>query len=324
MGEFIDFQVEWNEDPAMLGQEIIKHLTVNRLRAKKPTVLFLSGDSGEGKSYTALKIADIINQHYGVDTAEVLDDFVVYTPLEYTKKLDYLLFQQRSKKIRVMIIDEARELIKAHLWYSFINQAIADANAMSRRIKPLVIIVVSQFIKDIDPSVRRTLTFYGKCTRPLTGSTIFTLYRIWKDDMDIERPKMRIRKVRGYIIKNGRYFQFTPDRFRVRLPRKEIIERYEKMNYESKAKIIRQKLEMLMKNLEKELGHQFDKVDQLVTYYVEHPELMNLILERKRNKIKVRKEFKQMHDLTATEVKEFEKRLLEKLAEKGFAKVVET
>lgn len=324
MGRFIDFQIQWNEDPEVLGQEIIRHLTVNRLRAKKPTVIFLGGDSGEGKSYTALKIADIVNEYYDVDTAEVLDNFVVYTPLEYTKKLDYLLFNKEAKNIRVLMIDEAREMIKAHLWYSFINQAIADANAMSRRIKPLVVIVVSQFIKDIDPSVRRTLTFYGKCVRPLSGSTIFTLYRIWKDDMDIEHPKMRIRKIRGYIIKNGRYFQFTPDRFRVKLPRKEIIERYEKMNFESKAKIIRQKLELLMKNLEKELGHQFDKVDQLVTYYVEHPELMHLIVERKRNKIKVKKEFKQMHDLTGMEVKEFEKRLLEKLAEKGLAKVVET
>ena len=321
MGAYSDFQVEWYEDPRELGHEIIKHLTVNRLKAKKPTIFGITGDSGEGKSYTTLALADIVNQEFGVDTAEVLEDFVVYTPLEYTRKVDRLLFDKDLRKVHTIMIDEGRELIKSKLWFDFIRQAISDVNAMHRRIKPLVVFVVSQDVVDILKDVRRTLTFYGKCVRPLYKNTRFTLYRLWKDERDLENPKLRKRKVTGFIIKNGRKIKFTPSHSTIKLPRKEIIEKYEELSFEKKAKIIRQKIETLLKQVEKEIGQQFDKVEQLVNYYTEHPELLNIILERKRNRIKVRKEFKQMHDLTATEVKEFEKRLLEKLAEKGFAKM---
>ena len=321
MGQFIDFVVEHVDDPAELGHRIIRNITVNRIKAKKPTIIGITGDSAEGKSYTGLAIADIVNQEFGVDTAEVIDDTVVYTPLEYTKKFDRILFDKDLKKVHTFMIDEGRELIKSKLWYDFVRQAIADVNAMHRQIKPLVVIVVSQDIGDVLRDVRKTLTFYGKCMRPLSGNVHFTLYRLWKDERDLENVKLRKRKLRGHLIKDGRKVVFVVNKFRVRLPRKEIVEKYEKLSFERKATIIRNKLEALLKQIEKEIGHQFDKVDQLVTYYTEHPELLNIILERKRNKIRVKKEFKQMHDLTQTEVKEFEKRLLERLAEKGLAKV---
>lgn len=323
MGQFIDFVVEYTESPEELGQRILRNITVNRIRAKKPTIIGITGASSEGKSWTALKIADVVNEELGVDTAEVLDDIVVYTPLEYTRKLDRLLFDKELRKVHTLMIDEGRELIKSKLWYDFVRQAIADVNAMHRQIKPLVVLIVSQDITDILKDVRRTLTFYGQCMRPLSGGVHFTLYRLWKDERDLENVKLRKRKLRGHIIKDGRKVVFTVNKFKVKAPRKEIIEKYEKLSFERKSKIIRGKLETLLKQIEKEIGHQFDKVEQLVTYYSEHPELLNIILERKRNKIRVKKEFKNMHDLTATEVKEFEKRLLERLAEKGLAKVVE-
>ncbi|WP_456477594.1 hypothetical protein [Geoglobus ahangari] len=323
MGQFIDFVVEYTEDPEELGRRILRNITVNRIKAKKPTIIGITGASSEGKSWTALKIADIVNEEFGVDTAEVLDETVVYTPLEYTKKLDRLLFDKELKKVHTLMIDEGRELIKSKLWYDFVRQAIADVNAMHRQIKPLVVLVVSQDIADILRDVRRTLTFYGQCMRPLSGGVHFKLYRLWKDERDLENVKLRKRKLRGHIVKDGRKVVFTVNKFKVKAPRKEIVEKYEKLSFERKSKIIRGKLETLLKQIEKEIGHQFDKVDQLVTYYTEHPELLNIILERKRNKIRVKKEFKNMHDLTATEVKEFEKRLFEKLAEKGLAKVVE-
>lgn len=322
MGKYIDFVVPYNPDPEVLGSKIIENITCNRLKAKKPSILFLTGDSGEGKSYTGLKIVDIVNKHYGVDTAKYLNNIVVYTPLEYTRKLDAILHDKEYKDIRVILIDEAREVIRAQLWHSFINQAIADCNAMSRRIKPLVMIIVSQFIKDIDSSVRRTLIYYGKCARPLTGSTRFDVYRIWKDDSDIERPRLRKRKLRGYVVNNGAYSTLIPS-FEVRVPPKSIIKTYETQNFESKSKILRKKLEDLMKVLDKELGHEFDKVNTLVDQYIKRPDMLRMIVQRKRNKISLKKEFRDMHDLTNIEVHEFEKILLQRLAEEGIAKVEE-
>jgi len=323
MGKYIDFVVHEQADPEQTGKHILQHLTVNRLRAKKPCVILVVGDSGEGKSFTALKIAEVVNNYYNVDTLKTINDFIVYTPLEYTQKLDNILHnnekRQDIKNLRVLMIDEAREVVRSHLWHSFINQAISDCNAMSRRIKPLVIIVVTQFVKDIDSAVRRTITYYGKCARPLTGSTRFDLFRVWKDDHDLERPKLRKRKVKGYIIsKQKQYSLYTPE-FEVHLPDKKIINAYEHQNFEAKSKILRKKLEDMLKMLEKDIGHEFDKVHALVNHYINNPDNLRLIITRRYNKIRVKKEFKQMHDLTNIEVSEFEKLILEKLAQKGLA-----
>lgn len=318
MGKFTDFVVNYNENPEELGKEIIKSITINRLKAKKPSIIFITGDSGEGKSYTGIEVLEIVNEATGVDTLKYLNDQIIYTPLEYTRKLDKILFDKKLKKVKVILIDEARELVKAKLWHSFINQAIADCNAMSRRIKPLVLIIVSQFVSDIDSDVRRTIMFYGKCARPLKGRTNFTLHRIWKDDRDIERPRLRKRGLKGYIIKDGVYSVFKP-KFTIKLPPKEVINKYEEQNFEAKSKIIRKKLENLMKMLDKEIGHEFDKVKELVDFYIKKPEMLKMIIERKHNKIKVKSKFRAMHDLTPIEVSEFQKLLIQELAKKGMA-----
>ncbi|GAG57412.1 unnamed protein product, partial [marine sediment metagenome] len=231
-----------------------------------------------------------------------------------------VLFDKEKKDIKVIMIDEARELVNARLWHSFINRAIADCNAMSRRIKPLVLIIISQFISDIDSDVRKTIMFYGKCARPMKGRTYFTLHRIWKDDRDIEKPKLRKRKLSGYIIRKGIYSIFKPD-FRIKLPEKEVIKKYEDQNFQAKSKIIRKKLENLMKTLDKEIGHEFDKVNTLVDFYLKKPAMLNMVVDRIHNKYKVKKKFKEMHDLTPIEVKEFQSQLVQKLAEKGLAEI---
>jgi hypothetical protein len=323
MGKYIDFIVPYSSDPEELGSTIIEHITCNRLQAKKPSVIFLTGDSGEGKSYTGLKILDIVNQYYGIDTIRYLNDQVVYTPLEYTRKLDAILHDKEFKKVRILMIDEAREVIRAQLWYTFINRAIADCNAMSRRIKPLVLLIVSQFIKDIDSDVRRTLVYYGKCARPLKGRTQFELWRIWKDDSDIERPRLRKRRIKGYVKNNGVYSTLIPN-FEVKIPPKKIVDIYEDQNFESKSKILRKKLEDLMKILDKELGHEFDKVNELVDFYLKRPDMLRMIIQRKRNRITVKQQFRKMHELTNIEIHEFEKLLIQRLADKGIVEIQKT
>lgn len=327
VGKYIDFIVDRSDNPEELGRAVLRNITCNRLRAKKPCVVFLTGDSGEGKSFTGLKFLDVVNEEYGIDTLETLNDSVVYTPLEYTQKLNNMLYYKKNnrmdlKNLRVIMIDEAREVVKARLWHSFINMAIADCNAMSRSIKPLVIIVISQFIKDIDSNIRYTLTYYGRCARPLSGRTHFDLFRVWKDDLDLERPRLRKRRVKGYLVSNKRYSLFKPE-FEVKLPDKRIVEKYEAENFTAKSKILRKKLEDLMKMLERQMGHEFDKVNMLVDHYIQNPDSMRLIVQRYRNKIRVKKEFKQMHDLTNIEVSEFEKLLIERLAQKGMAEIDE-
>jgi len=309
-----DFSIE---EKRAFSEEIIQRILLNRIKKNKPTVLLLVADSGEGKSYTGLKICDILLKAQGVDFAKHINDVVVYTPLEYARKIDNLLNNKELKKVNVIMIDEARELVKAQTWYSFVNRAIADVNAMSRGIKPMVFIVVTQFIKDIDPATRRTLTFYGKCARPHRRVKLW-LYKLWKDDRDIERPELRKRRIYGVVKRGNRKATIKPT-FNFSLPRKELVEPYEIMQRKQKGRLIRRKLEMLVKNLEKEFKGMYNKVDAMAKWYLEHPDQLKLIIERKGKKIKVKKDVKAMHELSGEECIELEKRISEKLIKRGLA-----
>lgn len=325
MGKYLDFIIDYNEDPAVMGNQILQNITINRLKAHKPCIIFVSGDSGEGKSYAGLKILDVVNNYYGIDTLETLDDSVIYIPTEYLTKLDNCLFWKRNKRLdlenlRVLMIDEAREVVKARLWHTFLNQAIADCNAMSRSVKEIVLIVVSQFIKDIDSAVRYTLTFYAECERPLTGSTRLRLDRVWKNTFDLERPRLCKRPVVGYIDHGKTRQKFYPW-FEVRKPPKEIYKKYDQNTFNAKSKILRKRIEETLKRLQKEIGHEFDKVQELVKYYMENPGQMKVIRDPRYKKFRLRKEFRDMHDLTNIEVTEFQKLLHEKMAEKGMIRL---
>jgi len=323
MGRFIDFRITVDdENDPELGKKIVEHLTYRKLQAKKPVVWFIGGSSGEGKSYTAIKIMDIVNNLFGIDTVEYLNEQLIYVPIEYATKMNNILFSKDMKKVRAIMIDEGRELLPAKLWYNFVNQAIADINAMSRGVKSLLLIIISQYFKDIDTSVRRTITYYSKCYRPLSGSKVsFTPYTIWEDDRDIDNVKLRKRHIRGYItIRGKRPFLYIPNRLWVTKPREELIEIYESTMREKKAAIIRRKLESILQAIEKELAPKYEKIDYLVNYYIERPDLLNLFLERtENNRFVLRKEFEKAHDLTPSERAEFKRRLLDKLAEKGLA-----
>lgn len=297
--------------------EVLKHITINRIEANKPTIIFVTGDSGEGKSYTALKLAQAILRAKGLDLKDYIDDLVIYTPLEYTEKLNKILFDKNYKDVKVLILDEARDIIKAKKWQSYINQAISDINAQSRGVKPIVTIIVSQFIGDIDKDVRRTITYYGAAHRPMKMATRFKLFRVWKDDWDIEAPKLRKRPLKGVIRRSDGRTVKLKNTFKVLIPEHEVKMRYERSQREAKTKVIKQRMELLLKELQKEFKDEFSKVDSMVDWYVQHPDNLKLIIETKRRKVRLRKEVQQMHDLTSTEAKEFEKRLKEKLVERG-------
>ena len=319
MGLTIDFVVDWKDDPAEVGRSIIRNIVVGRLKYKKPVIIFIGGKSGEGKSYTGLKIMEIINDYFGVKTD--VDSQVIYTPLEYGDKINKILFDKAFKNYRVIMIDEAREVISAKLWYSFINRALADINAMMRRVKPICIIVISQFIKDIDVSMRRTLNYYVKAKRPLGKRAQFKMWALWMDDRNIENPQLRKRRIKGLVSKNGRRFRFAPKYFEVTLPDKAVIDRYEVENYECKATIIKNKLSELMREIEKEVGTASKKVDIIVDYYAKHPENLHLVVQRSRGKFKIRKDIQKLHDLDKDELSTFKEKLMAKLERNGLAEI---
>ena len=319
---FCDFVVKY--DPAKdttkdITERILYSLFVKRLKQKKPAVTFLSGDSGEGKSYGAIAFMDVLLKVQGLDLKDYFKDVNVMVPLEYPKKLDALLFKKELKKVNFLCMHEAREIIKSKMWRSFLAQSVADCNAMSRQIKPLGIFIISQFIRDITTDVRYTLNFYIKMRRPRGKPARAYISIVWKDDSDLEKPKLRKRRIMGYLqYPNGRRQKYIPQYLEILHPRKELTELFEKMDYEAKATIIRGKLNKQLKEMQEDLGDIGNKVDTMVEWYTTHIESLQLIGKRHAGKLRVSPDFRAMHDLSEIEVKQFETKINEALKKKGF------
>lgn len=316
-----DFVVAYNPDEDNIQDvthRIFYSLFIRRIKRKKPAVIFLSGDSGEGKSWAALKIQQVLLGMQGFDLKECLEKVNIYQPLEYGNKLDNLI-KKEPKKLNVLIIHEARELVKAKLWHSFINQTISDINAMSRSLKRLVTIIVSQFIRDISTDIRYTITFYCKVVRLANSPARVYIYKMWKDDRDLENPKLRKRRIWGYLrMPNGRLKRYSPKYFELTPPSEEIIKEFERRDYEAKSYIIRNKLNKLIAEMRKELETDNAKVSAMVEWYTKlHPEQLSQIGKQRKTGFYLAKEVKKMHDLNDDEVKDLQQKITEKLKEGG-------
>lgn len=298
-------------------KKIINSLYVKKLHGKKPVVTFISGDSGEGKSWAALKLMETILELQGVDMAKVNKVVNVHTPLQYPEKLRLLLEPQKFvkdpeelkllKKTNVLCVHEARNLIKSKKWQEFTSQAVADVNAMSRAIKRIAFIIISQFIRDITSDVRYTLNYYCKCSRPINKRTKLYFNIMWKDDRDPHNPKLRYRKLCGYFVKpNNMYKKVFIDYFELDKPKKEITDEFDEDDFQAKGKIIHALMEKMISKLQTEFNYGTKKIDAMVKWYTENPDMLQKIGKTTaRGKWKFKPSVAEMHDLTPTEFKDF-------------------
>jgi len=318
---FCDFAVRYDPDkdtPEDLTKKILYSIWIKPIKGKKPRVVFVGGDSGEGKSYTVLRLQEILLEMQGLKLIDYLKDINVITPLEYTQKFDNLIHDKNLKKINIIAMHEAREVVKAKLWHGFLAQAISDVNAMSRSIKRFLTFIVSQFIRDITTDIRYTLNYYCIVRRPLSKRARLYINVMWKDDRDLEKPKLRKRKLSGYLIdKQNRYRRFVPQYLEVARPSKEVRELFDTIDTEAKRFIIRQKLDRLAREIKADIGEKSNKVSNMVTWYIKHTENIPLIGKQRRGNWRVSRQFKEMHELNEGEVKLFEKSLNDKLKEAG-------
>lgn len=301
-----------------LTKKIFYSVFIKRIKAQKPCIIFVSGDSGEGKSYSAITIQRILMEIQGLGLMEYLNNINVYQPLEYPQKLRELLFNNDLKKVNIICMHEAREIVKAKLWYNFLNQSISDINAMSRKIKRLITIIISQFIRDISTDIRYTLNYYCVVRRPKNKPARVYINVLWKDDRDLEKPKLRKRKLSGYIVlPGGAYRRYIPKYLECKQPPKEIRDEFDKKDYESKAHIIKKKIDSLIKEMEQDIGSTTQKISTMVEWYINNPTSLNLIGKVYKNKFRLKKNFKIMHELSDYESEQFEIKLNEELEKQG-------
>ena len=144
---------------------------------------------------------------------------------------------------------------------------------------------------------------------------------MWKDDRDLQNPKLRKRKVWGYIrMPNGRKKRYYPNFIELSKPSKEVIDIFEKNDRESKLIVIKKKLDSLIKEMEKDAGVEDNKIGAMVDWYTKDQEALMSVGKRSRKKWRVNKEIKKAHGLTDTEFKIFEQRLNEKINKMGSEK----
>lgn len=312
----IDFVVEWCDDPFELSARILYALFVQPLKGNMPCIVVCVAKSGRGKSYSVISMMDAIYTLMGIDLREYLTKSIIFNPIEYGEKTKALLYERSLKDLVFAQLDEARDLIGAKNWQKFINRVVPDVQATSRTIKPLTFFIVTQSILDVTKDVRRQIDYYAVFSRKKHGPAKMKLYEIYIDDRDVERPKLKKRRVYGIIRKDGIPLRTFPV-FVFKRPRKELVDQYEPLNFEYKTAYIRRRLEELMQSLKKSLTTETEKVEAMVGFYVSNPNYLGNIVKMRGQKLHLVKDIRKLHDLTEVEEKMFKEKLEKRLIEDG-------
>lgn len=316
----MDFKVvlKPGEGKKEIGAAILRSLTLNRIKHNKPSIIFIAGNSGEGKSYTALRIQEIIFNSLGLDLNDYIDDVNIYHPIEYSDKMKKILYDKAYKKVKVLTMHEAREVVKAKLWHSFVTQAISDVNAQARAVKRMVFIIVSQTLSDIAKDMRKTINYYCHVERPLRQKARLRINRVWFDDRDLENLRLRHSPISGIVrLTTHRDIIFRPKYIEINLPNKELRKRFNESDHKAKYDIIRHKLDKIMQEIKQDSEIETVKVKAMVKYYMDKTELLQTLGKYSRGKWRLHKDSRAMHDLTDKEAKDFELQVLEQMKERG-------
>lgn len=316
-----DFYIKVNSQTT--GQDVsnmlIERITLRRLKYNKPSVMFIGGASGEGKSMAGLYIQQTIMGLLGLQLEDYLETINVFTPVEYPKKIHDILYNPLYKKIRIICIHEARELVSAKNWQGFVERAVSAIGVLSRSIKPLVIIIVSQSISDITKELRRALTYYCTVWRPAGKQSRLYLNLVWQNDKNMEKPMLDKRKLIGKVYNEdtGVTRMFFPKYIEFPKVRPEIYKRFNELDTGAKSAIIQMKINKQLEAIQAEMGLPSQKIQEMVEYYIKNPDQLSLIGKQRKGKLVIGSSFKKMYSLTDPETEEFHAKLNDALAKGG-------
>lgn len=316
-----DFNIRYNPDvdnEHTVSSKIILALTLQQLKAHIPIIMSITGKSSSGKSSTAINLQRKIFEAQGLSQEQFFNVSNIFTPLEYSRKMHSVLYDKENKGVNCIIIHEARDVIRAKDWHSLLSQVVADVNALSRAIKPLCVIIVSQNVKDITSEVRRTISLYGETKRRATGNVRFYMYKTYQRLIDIETIKTGRRKIIGNIIfPDGTKRKLRPKCFLMNMPPKQIMDMFVELDLAAKKKILDRKLNELSAEMERQYGEEVSKLKTLVDFYTSDPDRFEHIGRMNAGFFVVSKDFAKLHDLSRDEKKEFIMLVEKKMREKG-------
>lgn len=305
-----DFQVRWQGNVEETTKEIFRHMLVKPLRSGMPLTIALVGKSRVGKSVFALLLQDIIYKDYGDDFLEILEHVVLIKPNHYATKVKAILKQEEPihKKCRTLQMDEAKFLINSDEWQSLRSKTIRTVAATSATIKPLVFFIVAQMLGDIDSKTRRTIDYLFTIKRSPGQKPKVVPYVFYEKIDDLDRVKIKPRRVIGMIeYPNGKFVQYTPT-FRPQLPRQELLDKYH--SFEEKDK--REEIFALLDDIEKEAdrlsGKDKIKLKEFADYLVLNPQKLEEVgmINKRTGKWKFSKDALGRYNYSPKEFKEIE------------------
>lgn len=304
------FLVKYTGDIFDTSGQILHKLIVNRTKKNKPCVICIVGKSGEGKSNVGLYIADETYKREGIDFVNYVKETVIMSALDFGPKTKDILRSKDLKKAFILIIDEAKATVNSQDWATAVNRTIAMVNSLSRAIKPMAIIIISQSLKDVDRATRDTIDYYIKVQRGDEGASA-KIYEFWVDDRDLDRPKTKKRIVSGLIEnEKGEVQPFQLNKIVFGKVRKDVWDKYNSIMYEAKDKLIEAEFENLDRHLQTKYGNkEIERVINIADYLQNNPDRINEYGKTVRKTWRLNNEFKLHFNLSDLQVRELEKNL---------------
>jgi hypothetical protein len=170
--------------------EFVAKLFYNKfVKANKPCHIFVTGKSGEGKSWLSLKLAEIIcsELELKVKPEHVLNLHAIYDFEDFTKVCKHV-FESKCE-IPLIMMFEGSVLSHARQFMSKQNIVIGRIMSLSRTVKPVIFIINSQHWRDLDVWLRRRVDFYITVNRYVlsTGQSIKPIAKIYHVSHTIDR-----------------------------------------------------------------------------------------------------------------------------------------
>jgi ABC-type dipeptide/oligopeptide/nickel transport system ATPase component len=297
------FRIQAEE--SKVGEELLRHIFENRFRQKKSTFLGIFGFSGEGKSYSALKIAELVQPDFCVK------EQVIYDPTKFLEAIE----NAKSKSYKVLILDECHAVAPARLWYSFSNIAVSLVASTFRQIHPLLLILVAPNVSWIEKSLREMLNFYAVCYRRW-DKVYMKMYEIDFNFYNLADQFPYLKKI--VFAHNNKVYKLNV--LELSLPSEHLIKEYEEHAVAFKQQLLQRQLSEVSKKIEKSMEVSTKGLDDVINTLIENKDMLFSLMKKKKSgemKLK-RQEIKKLFRLADSEIEILEQKLLEKIKQLGW------
>ena len=242
--------------------EIIKQ----RLEQNKNALIAVVGETGSGKSYSALRLAELIDDDFNVSGK------VCFRPIEFVKAV------QRARKGAAIVFDEAGVGIPAREWWSIQNRLL-DYVIQTFRFKNLCVIFTMPNLNFIDEHAR-LLFHYVLETQFIDYEAESVVLKPFKI-MSYSRAK------KTYLV-YPRIKNVVIRRLLVSKPSERVIKEYEA----KKERYLSELYDEITETLEPKTEKETRSIDEeIIAYFEENTELLKRFKKKTDLAIFLRKKF---------------------------------